>query len=73
MLETGTTTVQIMYTPGRGTAIAAPTHSARMFEVRIELPEPANPAKRRRMRVVLRDATDGGDRQPDAGAVAPSL
>lgn len=54
--------------PGEGTAMAFPTHSARMFEVRVDLPPPANPNKRRRVRVVLRDEAEGGDRFPDAGA-----
>lgn len=53
---------------GEGIAMAFPTHSARMFEARVELPPPANPRKRRRVRVVLRDDAAGGDRLPDAGA-----
>ncbi len=53
--------------PGEGAVMGFPTHSSGVFEVRVQLPAPPKPGKRRRVRVVLID--EGGDRLPDGGAV----
>ena len=62
--------------PGAGIAMAFPTHSSDEFEIRIELPESLRTArtgtfkaKRKRIKLILRDHVEGGDRLPDGGSI----
>jgi len=67
--------------PGTGLVMGLPTHSADEFEIRIELPESmradragsALRAKRKRIKLVLRDNAEGGDRLPNGGAIKYKL
>ncbi|MCP4201551.1 MAG: endonuclease/exonuclease/phosphatase family protein [bacterium] len=65
--------------PGTGVVMGLPTHSSDEFEIRVELPESLRPgsarapkAKRKRIKLVLRDVA-GGDRLPNGGAVKYKL
>ncbi|MFQ5528175.1 MAG: endonuclease/exonuclease/phosphatase family protein [Thermoanaerobaculia bacterium] len=65
--------------PGTGLVMGLPTHSSEEFEIRVELPENlrtarlgALKAKRKRIKLVLRDV-DGGDRLPNGGAAKYKL
>ncbi len=66
--------------PGTGVVLGLPSHSSSEFEIRVELPESlrlartgAFKAKRKRIRLVLRDNAAGGDRLPDGGAIKYKL
>lgn len=66
--------------PGTGIVMGLPTHSSEEFEIRVELPENLRTArrgerkaKRKRIKLVLRDESPGGDRLPSGGAAKYKL
>ena len=63
--------------PGIGRVVALPTHSASAFEIRVALPPAVRPDKKTgagpRVRLLLVDEQQGGDRLPDTGTLAYRL
>jgi endonuclease/exonuclease/phosphatase family metal-dependent hydrolase len=65
-------------TPGAGLVQALPTYSAETFEIRVQLPDTAANAgalsgKRRKVKLLLREETEGGDRLPNSGLLVYKL